>query len=82
MILNSRDALAVEIERVRERGWALAVGEREEELNAVAVPVLVGAGALGAVLGVQGPTGRFTPRTMRAAIDPLIERAQALTPTL
>lgn len=80
--ITDRYALAVEIERVRERGWAQAVGEREEELNAVAVPVLDSAGALVAVLGVQGPTGRFSPRTMRAAIDPLVERAQALTPAL
>jgi DNA-binding IclR family transcriptional regulator len=80
--ITDRDALAVEIERVRERGWAQAVGEREEELNAVAVPVLDSADVLVAVLGVQGPTGRFTPRTMRAAIDPLVERAQALTSAL
>jgi DNA-binding IclR family transcriptional regulator len=80
--ITDRDALAVEIERVRERGWAQAVGEREEELNAVAVPVLDSADGLVAVLGVQGPTSRFTPRTMRAAIDPLVERAQALTSAL
>jgi DNA-binding IclR family transcriptional regulator len=80
--ITDRDALAVEIARVRERGWAQAVDEREEELSAVAVPVLGGAGALVAVLGVQGPTGRFGPRTMQAAIDPLAERAQALTSAL
>jgi DNA-binding IclR family transcriptional regulator len=79
---TDRDALAVEVDRVRERGWAQAVGEREEELNAVGVPVLDGAGALVAALGVQGPAGRFTPRAMRAAIDPLLERAQALTSAL
>lgn len=73
-----RDALAQEIDRVRERGWAQAVGEREEDLNGVAVPVLDGTGTLTAVLGVQGPAGRFTPRAMRAAIEPLTERAAAL----
>lgn len=80
--ITDRDALAVEIEQVRARGWAQAVGEREDELNGVAVPVLDRAGELVAVLGVQGPAGRFTPRTMRAAIDPLVERAQALTSAL
>lgn len=73
-----RDALAQEIDRVRERGWAQAVGEREEDLNGVAVPVFDGTGTLTAVLGVQGPAGRFTPRAMRAAIEPLTERAAAL----
>jgi DNA-binding IclR family transcriptional regulator len=80
--ITDRAALAVEIERVRERGWAQAVGEREDELNAVAVPVPDSTGTLVAVLGVQGPAGRFTPRAMRAAIDPLVERAQALTSAL
>jgi DNA-binding IclR family transcriptional regulator len=80
--ITDRDALAVEIERVRKRGWAQAVGEREEELNAVAVPVPDRAGTLAAVLGVQGPSGRFSPRVMRAAIDPLVERAQALAAAL
>lgn len=79
---TDREAVAVEVDRVRERGWAQAVGEREEELNAVGVPVLDGTGALVAALGVQGPAGRFTPRAMRAAIDPLLERAQALTRAL
>jgi len=80
--ITDRNALAVEIEQVRTRGWAQAVGEREDELNGVAVPVLDSAGELVAVLGVQGPAGRFTPRTMRAAIDPLVERAKALTSAL
>jgi DNA-binding IclR family transcriptional regulator len=76
--ITDRAALAQEIERVRQRGWAQAIGEREEDLNAVAVPVLDSAGALIAVLGVQGPAGRYSPRAMRAALDPLLERAAAL----
>lgn len=70
-----RDALAEDVARVTERGWAQAVGEREDDLNAVAVPVLDGEGRLRAVLGVQGPAVRFRPRAMRAAVDPLVERA-------
>jgi len=75
---TDRTALDREIDRVRDRGWAQAVGEREEDLNAIAVPVLDGTNSLIAVLGVQGPAGRFTPRAMRAAIEPLSERAAAL----
>ncbi|MDN5748736.1 MAG: IclR family transcriptional regulator [Pseudonocardia sp.] len=76
--MTDRPTLHREIEKVRERGWAQAVGEREDDLNAVAVPVVDATGALIAVLGVQGPAGRFTPRAMRAAIEPLTERAAAL----
>ncbi len=75
---TDRSALQHEIDRVRERGWAQAVGEREEDLNGIAVPVLDSTGTLIAVLGVQGPAGRFTPRAMRAAIEPLAERATGL----
>ena len=73
--VTDRAALAVEIEKVRARGWAQAAGEREPELNAVAAPVCDATGRLVAILGVQGPATRFTPRAMRAAAGPLRERA-------
>lgn len=76
--VTDRAALRQEIDGVRAHGWAQAVGEREDDLNAVAVPVHDGAGNLVAVLGVQGPAGRFTPRTMRTAVDPLTARAATL----
>ncbi|MBA3233511.1 MAG: IclR family transcriptional regulator [Propionibacteriales bacterium] len=63
--------LAAEVATIRHRGWAQAVGEREEDQNAVAAPI-IGAGAvLTAVLGLQGPAGRFGPRAMRAAVEQL-----------
>jgi len=73
-----RDALAVEIARVAERGWAQAVGEREEDMNAVAVPVLDRTGKLAAILGVQGPAVRFSPRAIRTAVELLAEKAALL----
>jgi IclR family acetate operon transcriptional repressor len=56
------DVLRAEVARVRERGWGQAVGEREKDLNAIAVPVLDPAGKLVAILGAQGPAVRFSPR--------------------
>jgi len=73
--VTDRAALAVEIEKVRARGWAQAAGEREPELNAVAAPVCDAAGRLVAILGVQGPATRFTPRAMRTAAGALRDRA-------
>ena len=61
--------LEVEVARVRERGWAKAVGEREEDLNAVAAPVL-------------GPAVRFSPRAMRSAAELMLERAALISSTL
>jgi DNA-binding IclR family transcriptional regulator len=76
------DVLRAEVERVREWGWGQALGEREEDLNAVAVPVLDPGGTLVAILGVQGPAARFRPRVMRSAVELLIERAEQISVAL
>jgi DNA-binding IclR family transcriptional regulator len=74
--------LDMEVARARERGWAEALGEREEDLNAVAAPVLGTAGQLVAILGVQGPAVRFSPRAMRSAAELLAERAALISSAL
>ena len=74
--------LEAEVARARERGWAEAAGEREEDLNAVAAPVLTPAGALAAILGIQGPAARFDPPAMRSAAELLLEHAAQISSTL
>ena len=74
--------LDMEVARARERGWAEALGEREEDLNAVAAPVLTTAGPLAAILGVQGPAARFNPQSMRTAAELLMERAALISSAL
>ena len=76
------DVLRADVAGVRERGWCQALGEREEDLNAVAVPVLDPAGQLAAILGVQGPAVRFSPRAMRSAVELLTERAERISAAL
>jgi DNA-binding IclR family transcriptional regulator len=73
--VTDRAALAVQLDMVRAQGWAQAAGEREAELNAVAVPVCDATGRLVAILGVQGPATRFTQRAMRTTAGALRERA-------
>lgn len=75
-------ALAGEIKRVRETGFAQAEREREEDLSAVAAPVRSGRGDLVAILGVQGPASRFDRPAMRAALPLLLERAAAISAAL
>jgi IclR family acetate operon transcriptional repressor len=77
-----RGVLEVEIGNVAERGWAQAVGEREEDMNAVATPVLDRSGKLAAILGAQGPAVRFSPRAMRTAVAMLAEKASLISPAL
>jgi DNA-binding IclR family transcriptional regulator len=77
-----RAVLDVEIAQVSERGWAQALGEREEDLNAIAAPVHDRAGRLTAILGIQGPAVRFSPRAMRAAVELLLDRAALISSEL
>jgi DNA-binding IclR family transcriptional regulator len=77
-----RGALEVEVAKTRETGWAQAVGEREEDLNAVAAPILDWSAKLVAVLGVQGPAARFNPRAMHAAAELLVDRASQISAVL
>jgi IclR family acetate operon transcriptional repressor len=77
--ITDGEELAAEVARGRQRGWAQAVGEREDDLNAIAAPVLDSAGRLVAVLGLQGPAARFGPRAMRVAAERLVAHAAQLS---
>jgi DNA-binding IclR family transcriptional regulator len=80
--LTDRRKLAAAVERVRAQGWAEAAGERERDLNAIAAPILGIEGRLAGILGLQGPGGRFDRPTRRAAVDPLLGRASAISKAL
>jgi DNA-binding IclR family transcriptional regulator len=77
-----RDALACEVETVRGQGWARALGEREDDLNALAAPIRGSRGELVAVLGVQGPASRFGDEAMAQALPSLLVRAAAVSDAL
>jgi IclR family acetate operon transcriptional repressor len=68
-----------EVAAVREHGWAIAVREREPDLNAMAVPVFDHRGALMAILGLQGPAARLTDERRRAVLPALREVAAELS---
>ena len=66
-------ALAAELDRVRERGWAATVQEYELGLTAVAAPVRDHDGTVVAALSVSGPSYRL-PET---GLEALSERVRA-----
>ncbi len=68
-------ALATEIEGVRERGYAQAVGEREPGLTAIAAPIRAARGELEAFVALQGPSERFDAEAVETAVPVLIEHA-------
>jgi DNA-binding IclR family transcriptional regulator len=71
--------LAAQVDLIRRRGWAQAVGEREDDLNALAAPVLSATEVLVGVVGLQGPAGRFRPKVMRGAVDVLLDHCAELS---
>ena len=77
--ITDPDALAAEIERVREQGWAEATDERELGLAAIAAPVWGSNGELAAIVALQGPTSRFDEPAMRAALPLLLECTKAIS---
>jgi DNA-binding IclR family transcriptional regulator len=76
--ITDPDALRAEIASVREHGYAEAIGEREPDLGAVAVPVPGRGGELAAIIGIQGPASRLPPATRRALRSLLREAAGEL----
>jgi IclR family acetate operon transcriptional repressor len=77
--ITDPDALAAEIERVREQGWAEATDERELGLSAIAAPVWGAGGELAAVVALQGPTSRFDEEAMRTALPLLLDCTKAIS---
>ena len=77
--ITEAPALAREIERVRERGYAEAAGERESGLTAIAAPIRSSRSELEAIVALQGPGSRFDAAAVEAAVPLLLDRADAIS---
>ncbi|MFN8223366.1 MAG: IclR family transcriptional regulator [Gaiellales bacterium] len=75
-------ALARQIDQVKAQGWAETVGEREEDLAAVAAPAFGSRGELAAILGVQGPVARFDAGARKSVLPALREATLELSARL
>jgi DNA-binding IclR family transcriptional regulator len=78
--ITDRARLAKEVLAVRQRGYGTVFGEREPDVNAIAAPVFDRAGALAAILGLQGPANRLEDPTR--LLGELLEGAATLTRAL
>jgi DNA-binding IclR family transcriptional regulator len=78
--ITDRVQLAAEVQSVRRRGYGTVFGEREMDVNAIAAPVFDRAGALAAILGLQGPANRLEDPTR--LLGELHEGAATLTRAL
>jgi IclR family transcriptional regulator, acetate operon repressor len=77
--ITTRPALAADLQRVRELGWASAYEELEPGLVAVAAPVRDAQGAVIAGISVSGPTLRITREDLPRIAQPLAAEADRLS---
>ena len=66
--ITDAGALEQELRKVAEQGYATTVGEYEDGLNALAVPVRDARGSVVAALSASGPSYRFTAERMEELV--------------
>ncbi|MEQ8436546.1 MAG: IclR family transcriptional regulator [Ilumatobacter fluminis] len=76
--ITDRDELVDELERIRECGYAVSLGERDATAGSAAAPVFGPDGRVLAVLSVAGPVDRFSSEVDRL-IGLLLEASANLT---
>lgn len=80
--ITAQADLVAELDRTRERRWALNDEERNPGVRAVAAPVLADGGQAVAAVAVQGPALRMTDDRLTELVAPLARAAQTLAPLL
>jgi DNA-binding IclR family transcriptional regulator len=71
--------LTAQLDEIRESGWSMSFGEREEGLAAAAVPIRDQAGGVSAALAISGPTARLTAERLEALRPQLSAAAQEIS---
>jgi DNA-binding IclR family transcriptional regulator len=72
-------ALRLEVARVRHRGWAEAVQEREVGLASIAAPVRDSSGAVVAAVSIGAPLVRLNPGVRRRLVPVILDAGEAIS---
>lgn len=80
--ITDPEAFRQELERTRERGYAVANGELEPELVAVAAPVFDHRGDVTVALSASGPSFRLTPERIPKLGALVVDTARRLSSAL
>ena len=75
--ITDPEQLAAELARVRRRGWAEAVNEREIGLASIAAPVRDINGEVVAAISIGVPLARCTVMSLRRLAPTIMEAAEA-----
>ena len=73
------DELVAQLEQIRQTGWSMSFGEREEGLAAAAVPIRNQAGIVHAALSISGPTARLTAERLEGLRNDLSAAAAGIS---
>lgn len=79
---NDRAAIENELAQVRKRGYATCIGEIDEGLAALAVPIVLPGGSVNYALGMTGPSQRIMNQQMPQRLEALRTTAAALARVL
>jgi len=71
--------LKVELERVRQQGYAINRGEWRDGVCGLAAPIRNASGHAIAAIGVSGPADRFRPRSLKQLAPTVISVAQQIS---
>ena len=81
-VTEQHAGLVAELEAVRARGYATAIGELEPGLAAMAAPVRAGAGDVVAALSISGPETRLTRERIADLAPVLLHEAATVSARL
>ncbi len=75
--ITSREQLVAELARVRQRGWAEAINEREIGIASIAAPVRDVTGEVVAAISIGVPLARCNVMALRRLAPTIVEAAEA-----
>lgn len=77
--VNCPEADEAELEMIRQQGYAVSHGERQQGASSVAVPVFNHAGKIIASLAIAGPTIRFREPALSQYVAVVVENGKAIS---
>ena len=73
--LTTRDALFEDLERIRDRGYALDMEERAEGIRCISAPVITNDGVVRGAVSVAGPMSRMRGDHLESTVAEMVTRA-------
>ncbi len=80
--ITTPERMERELERIRERGYAVDDGEFEEGVRCLAAPILNGEGTALAALSISGPANRFKPDKVELYSQKIVHCAARISDAL